>query len=666
MSGILCWISCGCTCQAPGSTDKRVGRTRSPDVPLETALRFLSGRVMAGKVMNALVTGAAGFLGRHLVKRLAASGYRLRATDRSPEDAAFFGPLGVEYVRADLTDPDSLPRLFDGGMECVFHLGGICNFTVPYARLRPVNVEGVEHLTRLALRSKVRRFVHVSSTSVYGLWRGEPFTERSERLPADDYGRSKSDGEDVVFARMREGLAVTILRPCTVYGPGCTDGAGKVFSRPSSVSAVPGSGRVLLSNVRVEDVAAAAEHVARLEAAIGQVYNVVDRSSPTAEEALTLAARAFGMAPPKLHLPLPVVSAAARVAGVASRLSGRIPDLELEALKYLAADYVVDGSKLAETGFVPRYPDFAESMRQMGVWHGAQSSPNLTQPTDAEHTESEKPMKQVVVITGLAQGMGREVALVLARGGDTIAGFDMDGEGLATLRKELEGTGDHLLVKLDATDRPGVRKFRDDVLAKYGQVDTVLSNIGIGFFGAFEEIDLERALRCLEIDVIGTAAVFQAFIPGMRERRAGKLLAMSSLVGQIPFPFESMYTAAKFAVEGLVQSIRLELMPFGIQVGLIAPAQVSTTFAAKIHVLPPEGSPYRDRVERFIRRDNELIKTAVTPAAAAQVIARVVRSQKPALHTQLDAMSTFFIALNRMLPVWARDYILVNYMDIRE
>ena len=618
-----------------------------------------------------LVTGAAGFLGRHLVERLVRGGSPVIATDRGAEDRAFFGPLGVRYVVADLTDPASLTSLFDEPVERVFHLGGICNFTVPLARLRPVNVAGVEHLTRLALQAGVARFVHMSSTSVYGLWQGSPFSEGSPRNPADDYGRSKCEGEDVVFAAMRRGLRATILRPCTVYGPGCTDGAGKVFSRPSSVSVVPGSGKVVLSNVRVEDVAAAAEHLSLLPTAQGEVYNVVDRSHPTLASGLALAAQAFDLPPPRLHLPLAVVAAVARAAAVAGRISGKIPDLELEAVKYLSADYLVDGAKLAATGFGHIYPDFEESMRQIGRTYRQQSArtpqtPHTTQNHPTEQNPGSDAVKQVVVITGLAQGMGREVAKILAHDGDTVAGFDLDEESLATLRAELAGTGDHLLVKLDTTDRPGILKFRDQVLAKYGHVDTVLSNVGIGFFGPFEEVDLGRALRCLEVDVIGTAAVFQAFIPSMRERRSGKLLAMSSLVGQVPFPFESIYSAAKFAVEGLVQSIRLELQPFGVHVGLIAPAQVSTTFAAKIHVLPKEGSPYRERVSRFIRRDDDLIKTAPTPLQAAAVIVKAIRKTKPPLHTQLDAMSTFFLALNRYLPVRARDLILVNYMNIRE
>src|SRR5512144_1260997 len=116
----------------------------------------------------------------------------------------------------------------------------------------------------------------------------------------------------------------------------------------------------------------------------------------------------------------------------------------------------------------------------------------------------------------------------------------------------------------------------------------------------------------------------QAVLPSMRARRSGKLIAVSSLVGQIPFPFESIYSATKFAVEGLVLSLRYEVEPFGIRVALIQPAQVSTRFAAKIHVLPREGSPYRERVRRFIARDEALIKTAIDPAAAADRIVAVV------------------------------------------
>ena len=319
-----------------------------------------------------LVTGANGFLGRHLVAHLCERGARVRAAVLPADDAGGLARAGVEVVRADLTAPDSLPALFDGSVERVFHLAAVCNFSTPYAVLRRVNVDGVERLTALALAAGVRVFVQMSSTSVYGPYRGEPFVEGAPRRPQDDYGRSKRDGEDVVWSRVRDGLPAIVLRPCIVYGPGCTDGAGKVFSRPTSLGAIPGSGRQRLANVRVEDVAAAAEHLAQRAEAIGQAFNLADDSRPTIAEALALAAAAFGRPAPRRHLPLALVAAAARVEGLVARYRGRIPDLELDSVRYLGADYVVDNGKLKAAGYRLRYPDFAASMREMGVCWAAE------------------------------------------------------------------------------------------------------------------------------------------------------------------------------------------------------------------------------------------------------------------------------------------------------
>ena len=269
-------------------------------------------------------------------------------------------------MRADLTQPATLPALFDGGVDRVFHVAAICNLSTPYAVLRPVNVDGVEHITRLALEARVSSFVHLSSTSVYGRWRGAPFTEDSPREPADDYGRSKRDGEDVVWKAVARGLPAVILRPCTVYGPGCTDGAGKVFSRPTKIAAIPGNGKARLSNVRVEDVAAAAEFVGARADLVGRAFNVADDSHPTLEEALLLAADAFGTRRPRLHLPLALLAILARVDGFLAARSGRIPDLEADAVAFLGDDYLVDNRRLKEAGFRLAHPDFRRSMLELG------------------------------------------------------------------------------------------------------------------------------------------------------------------------------------------------------------------------------------------------------------------------------------------------------------
>lgn len=314
-----------------------------------------------------LVTGAGGFVGRHLVALLLERGVRVRAMALPHETMDDLMRRGVDVVRADLTQPATLPPLFEGGVDRVFHCAAICNLSTPYRVLRLVNVDGVERITSLALAASVRSFVHLSSTSVYGPYRGIPFREDAPRQPQDSYGRSKRDGEAIVWQRAAEGLRVTVLRPCTVYGPGCTDGAGKVFSRPTSIGAVPGSGSQRLSNVRVEDVVAAAWHLSSHEDAAGQAFNIADDSHPAIGAALAMAAQAFGARPPRLHLPLGVVAAVARMQGFAARLARRIPDLELDAVRYLAGDYVVDNSRLKAAGYALRYPDFAESMRDMAA-----------------------------------------------------------------------------------------------------------------------------------------------------------------------------------------------------------------------------------------------------------------------------------------------------------
>jgi len=317
----------------------------------------------------ALVTGAAGFIGKYVVEHLVALGARVRATDLPRKDTSYFDDMGVEFVAADLTKPETLPALFDGGVDRVFHLGAICNFSTPYEKLYPTNVLGVDRITKLAIDAGVKRYIHVGSTSVYGPYQGTPFTEDAPRNPQDSYGTSKRDGEDVVWQRIEEGLAAIVTRPCTVYGPGCNDGAGKVFSRPTSITAIPGNGRQLLSNVRAEDVAAAVVHLSQVDEAVGKAFNIADDSHPTVEEALTIAARTFGGKPPKLHLPIAVVKAFARMDGFISKMRGRIPDLEYDAVRYLGSDYVVDNGALRATGYKLVYPDFEESMKQMGEWY---------------------------------------------------------------------------------------------------------------------------------------------------------------------------------------------------------------------------------------------------------------------------------------------------------
>jgi NAD(P)-dependent dehydrogenase (short-subunit alcohol dehydrogenase family) len=275
-------------------------------------------------------------------------------------------------------------------------------------------------------------------------------------------------------------------------------------------------------------------------------------------------------------------------------------------------------------------------------------------------------MGRNVVITGIARGIGCEVAKILARSGDTVIGFDRDDAGIGRLKKEMERMGArHFLSHLDVTDTKGVTKFGSAAFKEFGAADVVVSNAAVATFGAFEEADPKDMLRSLSINVLGAAAVFRAFIPQMRQRGAGRLIAMSSFTGIVPFPFESVDTACNFAVQGLVRALRYEVEPFGIEVGLIEPSIVATDLTKGIYAVPPAGSPYRERIQRFIAKDRELKKDAMGPARAAEKIVKIINARKLKLHNRIDATSALFLSIDRFLPAGLKDGILLGQMDIK-
>ncbi|MBL0954752.1 MAG: NAD-dependent epimerase/dehydratase family protein [Leptospira sp.] len=312
-----------------------------------------------------LITGANGFIGFELLKELSKdANLKIRVTDIRDDKIKLFQKPNIEYVRADIRDEKELSSLVNG-VDRIFHVAGICNLTTSYDKLKPINVDAVDKLTKIALQNSVKAYIHFSSSSVYGTYQGTPFKETDVCNPKDAYGKSKHAGEQIVSEKIKKGLQAVILRPCTVYGPGCNDGAGKVFSRPGKIAGIPGDGKMKLANVRVEDVAGSAIYLSEQNKFFGNVYNISDDSNPSLEEALDLASKMFGSKINKLHIPLSLLKVIAKLEAPFAKLQGKIPDLEYEAIKYLYNDYYMDNQKLKSTGYQLRYPNFVSSMESM-------------------------------------------------------------------------------------------------------------------------------------------------------------------------------------------------------------------------------------------------------------------------------------------------------------
>jgi len=185
--------------------------------------------------------------------------------------------------------------------------------------------------------------------------------------------------------------------------------------------------------------------------------------------------------------------------------------------------------------------------------------------------------KPVWFITGCSTGFGRELAKhVLELGYRTV----VTARNLSDV-KDLEGMGDALVVKLDVTDQSQVDAAIKAAEQKYGGIDVLVNNAGIGYFAAVEESEEKEVRRMFEIKVFGLSRMIQAVLPGMRWRRTGLIVNVSSVAGLRSFPALGFYNATKFAVEGLSEALWQEVEPLGIKVMLVEPSGFRTDWAGR-------------------------------------------------------------------------------------
>ena len=179
--------------------------------------------------------------------------------------------------------------------------------------------------------------------------------------------------------------------------------------------------------------------------------------------------------------------------------------------------------------------------------------------------------KKVALITGASSGIGFATAQALNEIGYKVYGAARRVEKM----RKLEELGVNLIA-LDVTKEDSMQKCVGEILAKEGQIDLLVNNAGYGSFGAVEDVPMSEARQQIEVNLFGLARMTQQVLPGMRLRKSGKIVNISSMGGKIWTPFGAWYNATKFAVEGFSDSLRLEVKPFGIDVILIEPGGIKT------------------------------------------------------------------------------------------
>jgi len=259
--------------------------------------------------MRVLVTGATGLLGGHLIKELQQRGEDIRALVLPVESADRLEKQGVEVVYGDITDAGTLkPAVQD--VELIFHLAGMMGVWRPLSDYRLVNVTGSENLYKAAQKAGVRRYIHTSSHTVYGLGFGRFLTENDAIRPdPDPYSLTKSEGDRLMQRLMLNSEVETvILRPGTFFGPGDQLHFGRMAQKMrDGRGIIIGRGNNALPFCYVTDVVQGFMLAAYHENAPGNVYNITNDRPLTQLEMFNAIADAVGGVRPTRHLPyLPI------------------------------------------------------------------------------------------------------------------------------------------------------------------------------------------------------------------------------------------------------------------------------------------------------------------------------------------------------------------------
>ena len=242
--------------------------------------------------------------------------------------------------------------------------------------------------------------------------------------------------------------------------------------------------------------------------------------------------------------------------------------------------------------------------------------------------------RKVVVVTGAGSGIGRALALDVARRGGILAISDWDEVGLvetARLVRELTGQ-DPRADKVDVRDRAAVREHAEAVVAEHGRVNVVVNNAGVALHGDFEEVDYADFEWVMDVDFWGVVHGTKEFLPHLIASGDGHVVNVSSLFGLLGMPGQTAYNSAKFAVRGFTEALRTEMLVAGhpVAVTCVHPGGIRTGIARNARV-----TRSHDQAQVAKHFDTRLAR--MTPERAAHVIVEGVLAGKPRVVVGADA-----------------------------
>ncbi len=259
-----------------------------------------------------------------------------------------------------------------------------------------------------------------------------------------------------------------------------------------------------------------------------------------------------------------------------------------------------------------------------------------------------------VLITGASSGIGRAAALYLAERGYRVVGTSRSMKRLEGLldeasRRSLPVSG----VKLDINSDAEVERVMPVLADRHGAFGALVNNAGYGLWGPVGSLSSSELAAQFETNVFAAHRMTRAVLPEMLERRRGTIINISSVLGRLATPFNGAYAASKFALEGLSESLRTELAPFGVRVAVVEPGLFKTEFIGNQVTAADaedEDSAYSPYVRRYRQRSLAMHKRGADPVRVARVIHKIIRSRRPAFRYPVSVEARLGGLGARLLP----------------
>lgn len=299
--------------------------------------------------MKIFITGATGFIGTHLVRRLAQTEHRMRCLVRTPAKARLLKELEVEMTIGDVTDKNCVREGMQG-CDSVIHIAGLYSWWEKDKKVyQDIHVTGTRNVMEAALDTAVAKVVHVSTPLIYGKPAACPFTEESPVGPVrfSEYARTKYQAEQIAWQLYEQrGLPLVVVYPGAVLGPGDATPSGQ-FINDYIHGRIPAAGfaKSTMTLVYVRDVAEAIVRALEKEGNLGEKY-LLGKYSLTLQEYMALLSEISGVPMPK-WIPDPIAMTVLRFSNWFAELTGKPPAQasQLDGIQTLRAGFVFDGSK---------------------------------------------------------------------------------------------------------------------------------------------------------------------------------------------------------------------------------------------------------------------------------------------------------------------------------